>query len=201
MNESVDSISNNLKSVEDRREFLLKKNRELLILCSKSIVDIHQNNLRECDKKLKQAKSLLGNLQENAADDLHKIIAIGEQEYVEAVVLRSISNDVDIPQIEELHVDDISYLHGLLDCVGEIKRMIYDLVRNNQFNQAVKLFEIMQDIYNMLYPLAIYDNIVPGIRKKLDVSRFLIESVRELITEETRRSTLISKLDAIEKNN
>jgi translin len=40
---------------------------------------------------------------------------------------------------------------------------------------------------------------MPGLRKKLDVSRILIENVRALITEEKRRTIMIEKIDEFEK--
>jgi translin len=55
----------------------------------------------------------------------------------------------------------------------------------------------MQEIYNAVYPFSIYDNIVNGIRKKLDVCKILIENTRELITEESRRSLLIGSLNKL----
>jgi translin len=55
----------------------------------------------------------------------------------------------------------------------------------------------MQEIYSAIYPFSIYDNIVNGIRKKLDVCKILIENTRELITEESRRSVLIGSLNKL----
>jgi translin len=55
----------------------------------------------------------------------------------------------------------------------------------------------MDDIYGSIYPLAVFDNLVPGLRKKLDVSRHLIEDVRSMMTEEERRRVLMKRIDAI----
>ena len=54
----------------------------------------------------------------------------------------------------------------------------------------------MDDIYGSIYPLAVFDNLVPGLRKKLDVSRHLIEDVRSMMTEEERRRVLMKRIDA-----
>jgi translin len=40
---------------------------------------------------------------------------------------------------------------------------------------------------------------MPGLRKKLDVSRILIENVRAIITEEQRRTRMIDIIEQFEK--
>ena len=50
-----------------------------------------------------------------------------------------------------------------------------------------------------IYPLAVYDNLMPGLRKKLDISRLLIENVRAIITEEKRRTVMIERIRGIRK--
>jgi translin len=101
--------------------------------------------------------------------------------------------------MQELDVMGSSYLTGLLDCVGEIKRLVYDRMRSGNEKDAEKLFETMEVIYNAIYPFAVYDNIVSGLRKKLDVARVLIEDIRAVVTEESRRKALIEAIDSLEK--
>ena len=64
---------------------------------------------------------------------------------------------------------------------------------------AEKLFATMEEVYNAIYPFAVYDNIVSGLRKKLDVARMLIEDIRATVTEESRRKTLIEAVGGFEK--
>jgi translin len=104
-----------------------------------------------------------------------------------------------MPSMRELDVTGESYLTGLLDCVGEIKRLVYDRMRSGKGKDAEKLFSTMEEIYNAIYPFAVYDNIVSGLRKKLDVARMLIEDIRATVTEESRRKALIEAVDSFEK--
>ena len=78
--------------------------------------------------------------------------------------------------------------------------MVYDMVRLNRYDQAEYLFTVMQEIYSEIYPFSIYDNIVNGIRKKLDICKILIENTRELITEEARRSIIIESLKKLDSS-
>jgi translin len=72
-------------------------------------------------------------------------------------------------------------------------------MRSGKGKDAEKLFSTMEEIYNAIYPFAVYDNIVSGLRKKLDVARMLIEDIRATVTEESRRKALIEAVDSFEK--
>jgi translin len=77
--------------------------------------------------------------------------------------------------------------------------MIIDKIRLEGTSNINSLFELMDKIYGIVYPLAVYDNLMPGLRKKLDVSRILIENVRAILTEEYRRTIMIEKMHEFEK--
>jgi predicted translin family RNA/ssDNA-binding protein len=40
---------------------------------------------------------------------------------------------------------------------------------------------------------------MPGLRKKLDISRLLIENVRAILTEEKRRTVMIERIEEFER--
>ena len=196
---SLDQINGELHNVEERREILIKNTRDIVMLCSKSIIALHNNEMDDARNKISQAKVMLDKFKEYAKTDLHKYIAVAEQEFVEAYVLKSIVEESLLPSKTELNVLGSSYLTGLLDCIGEVKRMVYDRMRVGKADDAIKLFTIMQDLYSIVYPFAVYDNLIPGLRRKLDVSKMLIEDIRAVITEETRRALMIKAVDNLQK--
>jgi translin len=196
---SLDQINGELQNVEERREILIKNTRDIIMLCSKSIIALHNNEMDDARNKISQAKEMLVKFKEYAKTDLHKYIAVAEQEFVEAYVLKSIVEESLLPSKTELNVLGSSYLTGLLDCIGELKRMVYDRMRVGKADDAIKLFTIMQNLYSIVYPFAVYDNLIPGLRRKLDVSKMLIEDIRAVITEETRRAIMIKAVDNLQK--
>ena len=196
---SLEEIDKNLKDVQDRREKLIKGTRDVVMLCSKSIVAMHHNQLEDAKSKMDQAKAMLEEFRGYARQDLYRYIAVAEQELVEAYALKSVMEDNQVPSMRELDVTGESYLTGLLDCVGEIKRLVYDRMRSGRGKDAEKLFATMEEIYNAIYPFAVYDNIVSGLRKKLDIARMLIEDIRATVTEESRRKVLIEAIGSFEK--
>jgi translin len=192
-------INKKFKDIEERRNAIIKGTRDATILCSKAIVSMHAHKRSESIENIENAKKLLHQFKEMGKDDLQKYLYTAEQEFVEANCLFAIIEDKVIPSMKSLEVSDIPYVMGLLDCIGEIKRMIIDKIRMEDSSNVNNLFELMDKIYDTIYPLAVFDNLMPGLRRKLDVSRLLIENVRAIITEEKRRTVMIEKIQEFEK--
>ena len=188
---SLPMISKNLEKTNSKREFLIKNNRETVILCSQAIISIHKNDLNTAKKKIVKAKSELTKLKQKSTGDLIRYIITPEQEFVEAASLLAVIEGKEIPSVKSLKVSDESYILGLLDCIGEIKRQVIDKIRVGDSRRATKLFDIMENLYLLLYPFASYDKIVKEARRKLDVNRMLVEETRSVLTEEIRRQELI----------
>ncbi|MGD8708624.1 MAG: RNA-binding protein [Nitrosopumilaceae archaeon] len=196
---SLDKISKSLANVQDNREFLLRNTREIVILCSKSIISVHKGDLKTAKKNLKQADSLLKKYKKRAEFDLRRYLVTPEQEYVEAACLIAVVERKEIPSDVKLKVMSESYVLGLLDCVGELKRMVFDKIRVGDVKEALRIFEIMENLYLHLYPFSMYDKVVKEARRKIDVDRILVDDTRGAITEEKRRSELIATLNKLKK--
>jgi translin len=195
---SLNGLSSQMKELEQRREALIKETREVISLCSKAIILLHGDKVKDSEALLNSASSSIKKLKDYVICDLDRYLWPAEQEYVEACVLREIvEKKSSLSGHEELNVSLNAYVTGLLDCTGEIKRMIYDNLRKNNHGYSLSLFEIMQSIYNLVYPFSFYDNLIPGIRKKLDVSKRMMEDVRITMTEEYQRTMFLNEFKGI----
>lgn len=194
--QSIDVVMSHLKLIEERREKLIKGTRDVIMFCSKSIVSLHNGKNDDAVLLVNKAEEFLDELRQTAQTDLYRYIIDAEAELVEAKALQSIISGSRIPSIQSLNVKGDSYILGLLDCIGELKRLVYDRIRAGKSDDANNLFTLMEQIYATLFPFAAYDNIVKGVRRKLDVARILIEDTRAAVTEDSRRLTM---LDAIDK--
>lgn len=195
---SLEAIDAELKDVQERREQLIKGTRDAVMLCSKSIIALHKGDMEAAKKDMEGAKAMLAEFRASAQEDLKKYVSVAEQELVEAYALKSVMEGSAIPSMDELQVSGPAYLTGLLDCVGEIKRLVYDSMRSGKGQSAESLFAVMEEIYGAVYPFAVYDNVVAGLRKKLDVARMLIEDIRAVVTEESRRKALMESVGKLE---
>ena len=198
---SLPIISKELEKTNSSREFLIKNNREVIINCSQAIIAIHKNDLNSAKLKIKKAKMLLAKLKQKTTGGLNRYLLTPEQELVEAIALLSIIEGKQIPTYKSIKVSGESYILGLLDCIGELKRQIIDQIRIGNSKNAENLFEIMENLYLMLYPFATYDKIVKESRRKLDVNRILVEEARLVLTEEIRRQEFIKNIQNNTKNN
>jgi translin len=187
-----------MKQLETSRETLIKETREIISKCSKAIILLHGERVGEAETLLDNAASLIEKLRDYAICDLDRYLWPAEQEYVEAFVLKEIvERKAFLSGHEKLNVSLNAYVSGLLDCTGEIKRMIYDNLRKDNYDFSLSLFDVMQSIYSLIYPFSFYDNIIPGIRKKLDVSKRLMEDVRITMTEEHQRTVFLDRFKRI----
>ncbi|MEK0329710.1 MAG: RNA-binding protein [Nitrosopumilus sp.] len=196
---SLNKIAKSLEDIQEAREFLLKNTREIIILCSRSIIAVHKGDLKTGKNNLKQADKLLKKYKKKATDGLRRYLITPEQEFVEAACLIAIVEKKEIPSDEKLSVMPESYVLGLLDCVGELKRMVFDKIRIDKIDEATRIFEVMESLYLHLYTFSLYDKVVKEARRKIDVNRILVDDVRSAITEEKRRAELIKALQKLEK--
>src|SRR5437867_1783669 len=94
---SLEEIDQILKDVQERREKLIKGTRDVVILCSKSIVALHHGQIDDAKSKMKEAKAKLEEFQKYAKEDLYRYISVAEQEMVEAYALRAVMENAPIP--------------------------------------------------------------------------------------------------------
>lgn len=192
--ESLEAISKWLSDAHDDREYLIRNTRDVVILCSRSIAAVHRGDMDDATAKADEAKRLLMSHRKKAGSDLVSHLAVAEQEIVEARVLIAIASRRPVPSAAELGAPGSAYVLGLLDCIGELKRLALDRIRAGDAGEANRVFGVMQELYEAVYPFSTLDKVVKDVRRKLDVNRSLIESVRAAVTEEARRAELIRAL-------
>ncbi len=199
-------MKNSLKEVEGllsdqlgRRERLLKESRDVIASCSRAIIAVHGGRLKEAEKELARARTLLGALKKAGEGPTARYLIPPETELVEASAVLALAKGRAIPDRMTIGASPEAYLLGLLDTVGELKRLVLDSIMAGNIRKAQKHFESMQELYSTCSPLAVYDHVVNGARRKIDVARMLVEDTRGLMTEEMRRELVISSMDRLQK--
>ena len=193
---SLGVVAESLSESHDAREFLIRNSRDVVILCSRSIAAVHRGDMSGARSMADKAASALGAHRKKAGSGLARHLAVAEQEMVEARALIAVASGRPVPSAGRLGVSGEAYVLGLLDCIGELKRLTLDRIRAGNPADAQRVFGIMQELYDALQPFAVLDKVVKDARRKLDVSRSIVESVRAAVTEESRRAELIKALGA-----
>ncbi len=201
LNRALGSLSASSRSLESsvaRREKILKDSRDVIADCSKAIISIHTGDKASARALILKAKHGLEELREASQGEMDRYLTSPETEFVEAETLLALASRKPLPSADELGVAPGSYILGLLDMIGEAKRRLFDCIRQGELDEAERLFEVMESLYVSIKPLAVYDSIVPGMRRKLDVDRSILEDTRSMMTEETRRTKLLKMMRSLE---
>ena len=101
---SLQGISKSLQTSNASREFLIKNTRDVVILCSHSIIAAHKGDLRLAREKIKKAEAVLKVNQKKAKNNFKKYLITPEQEFVEAHSFLAIVENKEIPSLKSLKV-------------------------------------------------------------------------------------------------
>ncbi|SRR5205809_1514904 len=196
------SIQKQLVHYDEAREAVLTLSRTATRLAGSSILEIHRGDMEAASNTLRKVEQTLSKI-EILANDFSEFktssgVVVAFQEYVEAMTLRSFARSERLPTISELKTDNRSYVLGLLDAVGEFRRMALNSLRRGEVKRAEKLLGAMEGIYDDLQTLE-HTSIIPTFRVKMDADRRIIESTRGDVVTEVRRYALEQSLDRLEK--
>jgi translin len=184
------------------REQVLTLSRNAIRLASSSILEIHRGKLDVASKNLTEIEKVLGRIGE-VAENIPELatsqnVFVAYQEYTEALTLKTFAETGKLPSLQDSGGFYRPYLLGLLDVVGEFRRMALNSLRKGDISKAEKLLEGMESIYDNLYVLE-HTSIVPTFRAKMDASRRIIEATRGDVVTEVRRYSLEKALDRLEQ--
>ena len=197
----LDFIQRNLARFDEVREEILNLSRVATRLSGSSILEIHRGDLKTASTSLQQVEKALAKIDELCRDYAElrasQGVIVAFQEFVEATTLRTYVERKKIPALKEVRSDPRSYVLGLLDVVGEFRRMTLNSLRKGQVENAEKLLELMEGIYEDLQSLE-HTAIVPTFRVKMDSARRIIEATRGDVVTEVRRYSLEKALSRLE---
>jgi len=177
----ISEITEKLDDIDRDREDILKISREMVRHCSIAIKSIHRKDFNVYHDKIKEIKSNHENLLTYVKKNpmmFSGYIKTPEQEYVEALCLFAIINDQDLPRPTDYNVNDINYLLGLADVIGELRRYILDKIRRDEIDDLEKILDTMSEIYSHLFAVDYPKGITQDLRRKTDVARGIIEKTR-----------------------
>ncbi len=195
-------IQKELSHYDQVREQILSLSRLATRNAGSSILEIHRGDLKDAAATLGGVEETLDKI-EALAKDFSEFrhsqgVLVAFQEYVEATTLRTFAQQEKIPSLKEVKGDYRSYILGLLDAVGEFRRMTLNSLRKGNVERAEKLLDAMEGIYDNLQTLE-HTSIVPTFRVKMDAARRIIESTRGDVVTEVRRFSLEQALDRLGK--
>jgi translin len=201
--EIIERIRQKLDVDDDVRENSLKATRKSVRLCQEAVASIQRDDFEAARKNLDECTQMLRDFDQSLRTECPEIYYKGnimtmQQEYVEAALLLALmEGKTEIQGPEALNVSVYAYLGGLGDTVGELRRYSLRAIRQERFEQAEKCLKLMEELYDLLHTLDYPEGLLPGLRRKVDVARSLIEKTRTDLTYFQHGKDLVTKMDRL----
>lgn len=177
--------------------------RKATRLSKQAILLTHQKRFTDARKLLREADKLFLELREVGEvhpDIVHTgIVDAAMQEYTEAQTLLNLRLKNRFIAPEKLNVPSVVYVLGLADVIGELRRQALDSLRTGDVKGAEHCLQVMEQIYVELMSMNEAYMLVPGLRRKCDVARRIIEATRGDVTIEARRDSLEQSIKKLER--
>lgn len=198
----LEEIRKELKEKEKIRENAQNDMRKATSLSKQAILLIHQKRLKEAERLIRKAREIILELKNASAthpDIIHSgLYDAALQEYSEANIFLKFIEEERFVTPKEIGVPSVDYVLGLADVIGEYRRLALDALREGDVQKSEECLKIMDEIYIELMAMNEAYMLVPGLRRKCDTARKIIEITRGDVTQEIRRSTLEKYLKGLE---
>jgi translin len=186
LEEIADKIRQKFDIRTTLRDKALAQARQLTRACSLAIRAVHRDDKDAMEFQLSEAHTLANTLRDELKDHPELYYAGYTQdslkEFVEANVTCALIQKQALQTPEELVVEEATYLNGLAEVVGELRRRTLDILRSGYSEEAERLLSHMDDIYSVLVTIDYPDAITNGLRRQTDLARGIIEKTRGDVT-------------------
>jgi translin len=196
----TEPVRGRLVARHDAREVGLAAGRDAIRSAANAIRAVHRGETGQADTLIGEARASLQAAYEACGsfpDVLHAgFVQDAAKEVAEAVLTRTAIAGGELPGPDEVGVDDVSWLHGLAETVGELRRASLDHVRGGRLDQAEDALALMQEILAALMTIDVPDGLSRGLRRATDSARAITERTRGDLTTAAGQRELRRALDA-----
>lgn len=194
LNDIIGDIKRELEEKDTRREKAFIKARAIRRASTKAVREIHKENYEAARALIDELKGSVKALtkEERSLPLLQEAL----QEYAEAELTWDFLTKTPPATPKELGIPAESYILGLADSVGEIRRYILDEIRRDSLGEIEYFLDLMDEIYHGIIAFD-YPNAILPIRRKQDVARLLLEKTRGEVTLALKQAELNRKLGEV----
>ncbi|MFX0096659.1 MAG: hypothetical protein ACFE7E_02740 [Candidatus Hodarchaeota archaeon] len=167
-------------------------------LSGEAISAAHKFEFEEAIERASKAKKRLDEigemLEKHPTLYYSNLMMTAYQEYTEGRQLISLLKDNVFLTPEELGVPYKSYLSGIGDLVGELRRSGLNAIRQENVKNAEHILDLMEEIFESLSSVEYPKSLVPGLRRKCDIARALLERTRGDVMNAIQREKLVKEM-------
>ena len=194
LDQIVENIRTNFDARNHARDEALAVCRLLTRHCANAIRAVHREETLVVNEHLSEAGKLAKQLQTSLKNfpDLYfsGYTQDALKEFVEATITRALVLNEHLPSPEQIGVEGSTYLNGLAEVTGELRRRCMDILRQGYSAEAERLLGCMDDIYAVLVTIDYPDAITSGLRRQTDLVRGIVERTRGDLTISQREQHL-----------
>jgi translin len=179
-------IISRFDQLSQARDSALNEGRQVVRLSANSIRAVHRGEFEEAMKLLTEANSRLTEVVQHLAP-YPSIYWAGYvqdamKEYAEAQMTYAMVHGDQMPTPGDLGIEDAPFLNALAEAASEMRREVLDRLRANDQDEAIRLLERMDDVYDLLVTIDYPDAITGGLRRTTDALRAVLERTRGDVT-------------------
>ncbi|HEX9013867.1 MAG TPA: haloacid dehalogenase [Anaerolineaceae bacterium] len=197
----ADKAHQNFDARTKARDQALAQARQLTRHAAHAIRAIHRSESDLAQEHLGQARLLAGALKEDLRQypDLYYAGYTQDalKEFAEANITVALIENRPMPLYDELGLEIATYLNGLAEVTGELRRRCLDILRQGYSEEAERLLSCMDEIYSLLVTLDYPDAITNGLRRQTDLVRGIVEKTRGDLTLSLRQQHLEQALQRL----
>lgn len=197
---TIEQIQIELDEKDAVREIALKSGRSITRLCRDIIHGIHLKEdvstpMQTAEEEVLSLRSLL-----TEHPDLYAAgyVETAFQEMAEAEILYSILYDYPLKTPREMGISSTSFILGMGDVVGELRRALLDALRLGKVEDAVRLLEQMESLFSAIMRFN-YPDAILAVRRKQDIARGILDKTRGDVALAIQSRALEEKMDDINR--
>jgi translin len=202
MENHLETLSDRIRESFERqnsiRDQALAQSRDLTRHAARAIRAIHRDDTVLAQEYLAKANQLAADLRQGLQDEPDLYFSGYTQdalkEFCEAHLTVATVLNQDWPTPEELCVEYATYLNGMSEVVGELRRRIMDIMHAGHSPEVERLLDVMDDIYALLVTMDYPDALTYGLRRRTDIARSIIERTQADVTISYRQQLLENRI-------
>jgi translin len=187
---------------DGRREEALEFSRQVIRTASTIIKHAHRGEYDQASALLAEAGDAVRHVNERLQDSpslwFAGFVTDALKEFAEAHLTLRVLKGEPLPAPEEIGVSPPTYLNGLAETIGEMRRHVLDLIRTGRPEDAEAVLDEMDEMYALLMGFDYPEAVTLGLRRRTDAARGFVERTRGDVTNALQQARLERKMAQFE---
>lgn len=201
--EELERVRGQLDAIDEAREVAYRLQREVTRAAASTIRAIHRREFEAAAEQLARTAELVRTMN-NAARPVGLVYYSGfvldaQKEYAEAATLLALVAERTPPSVVTLEIEPAPYANGLAEAATELRRFVLDALRDGRFDEAERLVDAFEVIYELLVTFDHPEAVSLGLKRRLDTVRASLERTQSDLLATLRESRLQDALLRVER--